>query len=62
MFTYANPYDGEPRVAEGDQVDVMYIVLDVVDEFASALYRYGDSFLQSVSFIHVCVWPCPFEC
>ena len=29
MFRYANPYDFEPRVAEGDQVDYM----DIVDEF-----------------------------
>ena len=33
MFRYANPYDFELRVAEGDQVDYMDIVLGVVDEF-----------------------------
>ena len=32
MFRYANPYDFEPRVAEGDQVDYMDIVQGV-DEF-----------------------------
>ena len=26
MFRYANPYDFEPRVAEGDQVDYMDII------------------------------------
>ena len=29
MFRYANPYDFEPRVAEGDQVDYMDIVQGV---------------------------------
>ena len=33
MFRYANPYDFEPRVAEGDQVGGMVIVLDVSDDF-----------------------------
>ena len=33
MFTYANPYDFEPRVAEGGQVCGMDIVLDGIDEF-----------------------------
>ena len=33
MFRYANFYDFEPRVIEGDHVDGMDIVLDVVDEF-----------------------------
>ena len=32
MFRYANPYDFEARVAEGDQVDYMDIVQGV-DEF-----------------------------
>ena len=32
MFRYANPYDFEPRVTEGDQVDYMDIVQGV-DEF-----------------------------
>ena len=32
MFRYANPYDFEPSVAEGDQVDYMDIVQGV-DEF-----------------------------
>ena len=32
MFRYANPYDFEPKVAEGDQVDYMDIVQGV-DEF-----------------------------
>ena len=33
MFMYPNPYDFEPRVAEGDQVNGMGIDLDVVDGF-----------------------------
>ena len=49
MFSYANPYDFEPILAEGDQVNSMDIVLDVVDVFGGDDEKADSWHLNSIS-------------